>query len=221
MRVFVLEDDENIGRLLETELKHEGFEVSREKDGRRGMERIIEEAPDIALLDIMLPSMNGVEVCRRVRKVSDLPIIMLTAKDEISDKVTGLDTGADDYVTKPFVLEELLARIRAALRKRGVAAEEEKIILRNLTVYPARFEATVNGESVTLTKKEFMLLEYLLRNRKMVLSREQILEKVWGYDFMGDTNVVDVYVRYLRSKIDDAFGEKYIHTVRGVGYVIK
>ena len=185
------------------------------------MERIIEETPDIALLDIMLPSMNGVEVCRRVRKVSDLPIIMLTAKDEISDKVTGLDTGADDYVTKPFVLEELLARIRAALRKRGVAAEEEKIILRNLTVYPARFEATVNGESVTLTKKEFMLLEYLLRNRKMVLSREQILEKVWGYDFMGDANVVDVYVRYLRSKIDDAFGEKYIHTVRGVGYVIK
>ena len=220
MRVFVLEDDENIGRLLETELKHEGFEVSREKDGRRGMERIIEEAPDIALLDIMLPSMNGVEVCRRVRKVSDLPIIMLTAKDEVSDKVTGLDTGADDYVTKPFVLEELLARIRAALRKRG-AAEEEKITLRNLTVYPARFEATVNGESVILTKKEFMLLEYLLKNRKMVLNREQILEKVWGYDFMGDTNVVDVYVRYLRSKIDDAFGEKYIHTVRGVGYVIK
>ncbi|MBO6178941.1 MAG: response regulator transcription factor [Selenomonadaceae bacterium] len=221
MRVFVLEDDENIGRLLETELKHEGFEVSREKDGRRGMERIIEEAPDIALLDIMLPSMNGVEVCRRVRKVSDLPIIMLTAKDEVSDKVTGLDTGADDYVTKPFVLEELLARIRAALRKRGAAAEEEKITLRNLTVYPARFEATVKGESVTLTKKEFMLLEYLLKNRKMVLNREQILEKVWGYDFMGDTNVVDVYVRYLRSKIDDAFGEKYIHTVRGVGYVIK
>ena len=222
MKVFIVEDDENIGRILEMELNHEGFETERESDGKLALEKILKNDFDIVILDLMLPSMNGVTICKEVRKTSDVPIIMLTAKDDTVDKVTGLDSGADDYVTKPFVMEELLARIRVALRKTNKPkTDEEKISVRNLTLYPARFETVINGKNVLLTKKEFLLLEYLVRNQKMVLSRDQILEAVWGYNYMGDTNVVDVYVRYLRSKIDDAFGEKYLHTVRGVGYVVK
>lgn len=222
MKVFIVEDDENIGRILEMELNHEGFETFRESDGKRALERILNEEFEIVLLDLMLPSMNGVTVCKEVRKESDIPIIMLTAKDDTVDKVTGLDAGADDYVTKPFVMEELLARIRVALRKnKKKEINEEKLSIRNLTLYPSRFETVINGENILLTKKEYLLLEYLVRNRKKVLNREQILENVWGYNYMGDTNVVDVYVRYLRAKIDDAYGEKYIHTVRGIGYVVK
>lgn len=222
MKVLIVEDDENIGRILEMELNHEGFETFRESDGKRALEKMLKEEFDVALLDLMLPSMNGVTVCKEVRKESDIPIIMLTAKDDTVDKVTGLDAGADDYVTKPFVMEELLARIRVALRKNKKKDEnEEKIGIRNLTLYPSRFETVINGENVLLTKKEYMLLEYLVRNQKKVLNREQILENVWGYNYMGDTNVVDVYVRYLRAKIDDAYGEKYIYTIRGVGYVVK
>ena len=222
MRVLIVEDDENIGRILEMELNHEGFETFRESDGKRALEKMLKEEFDVALLDLMLPSMNGVTVCKEVRKESDIPIIMLTAKDDTVDKVTGLDAGADDYVTKPFVMEELLARIRVAIRKNKKKNEnEEKIGIRNLTLYPARFETVINGENILLTKKEYMLLEYLVRNQNKVLNREQILENVWGYNYMGDTNVVDVYVRYLRAKIDDAYGEKYIHTVRGIGYVVK
>ena len=222
MRVLIVEDDENIGRILEMELNHEGFETFRESDGKRALEKMLKEEFDVALLDLMLPSMNGVTVCKEVRKESDIPIIMLTAKDDTVDKVTGLDAGADDYVTKPFVMEELLARIRVAIRKNKKKNEnEEKIGIRNLTLYPARFETVINGENILLTKKEYMLLEYLVRNQNKVLNREQILENVWGYNYMGDTNVVDVYVRYLRAKIDDAYGEKYIHTIRGIGYVVK
>ena len=222
MRVLIVEDDENIGRILEMELNHEGFETFRESDGKRALEKMLKEEFDVALLDLMLPSMNGVTVCKEVRKKSDIPIIMLTAKDDTVDKVTGLDAGADDYVTKPFVMEELLARIRVAIRKNKKKNEnEEKIGIRNLTLYPARFETVINGENILLTKKEYMLLEYLVRNQNKVLNREQILENVWGYNYMGDTNVVDVYVRYLRAKIDDAYGEKYIHTIRGIGYVVK
>ena len=222
MRVLIVEDDENIGRILEMELNHEGFETFRESDGKRALEKMLKEEFDVALLDLILPSMNGVTVCKEVRKESDIPIIMLTAKDDTVDKVTGLDAGADDYVTKPFVMEELLARIRVAIRKNKKKNEnEEKIGIRNLTLYPARFETVINGENILLTKKEYMLLEYLVRNQNKVLNREQILENVWGYNYMGDTNVVDVYVRYLRAKIDDAYGEKYIHTIRGIGYVVK
>lgn len=222
MKVFIVEDDENIGRILEMELNHEGFETFRESDGKRALERILKEEFDIVLLDLMLPNMNGVTICKEARKETDTPIIMLTAKDDTVDKVTGLDAGADDYVTKPFVMEELLARIRVALRKNNKTDKnEEKIGIRNLTLYPSRFETVINGENILLTKKEYMLLEYLVRNQKKVLNRDQILENVWGYNYMGDTNVVDVYVRYLRAKIDDAYGEKYIHTVRGIGYVVK
>ena len=170
--------------------------------------------------------MDGLTICQNVRKLSDIPIIMLTAKDEINDKVTGLDIGADDYITKPFAIQELLARIRATLRKHNNSttkpAEEPSVFkFKNIHVYLDRHEVKVHNQLVELTKKEYDLLLYLLHNHDHVLSREQILQSIWGYEYMGDTNVVDVYIRYLRAKIDDYFNEKYIHTVRGIGYVIK
>ncbi len=224
IRIFIVEDERRIARFLQIELEHEGFVTATEANGRRAFERIIQEDYDLVLLDLMLPDMDGMEICRRVREVSNIPIIMLTARDEIDDKVSGLDIGADDYITKPFVIQELLARVRAALRKhapQNTAPEGEKLEVRDLLLYPSRYEVQVKGENVELTKKEYSLLEYLMRNKRMVLTRDQILQEVWGYDYVGDTNVVDVYIRYLRAKIDDKFHEKYIHTVRGVGYVIK
>ena len=225
VRVFIVEDERRIARFLQIELEHEGFRAETEGNGRRAYERIVQEDYDIVLLDVMLPDMDGMEICRRVREVSSVPIIMLTARDEIDDKVNGLDLGADDYMTKPFDTKELLARMRAALRKHAPQQEEmpeeEKLVVRNLVLYPGRYEVRLGDEPVELTKKEYSLLEYLMRNKRMVLTRDQILQKVWGYDYLGDTNVVDVYIRYLRAKIDDKFHEKYIHTVRGIGYVIK
>ena len=174
----------------------------------------------------MLPDMDGFTICRKVRELSQVPIIMLTAKDDIDDKVQGLDIGADDYITKPFATPELLARMRVVLRRQesqreAREAQEEILSVKNLTMYPARHEVKVDDVLVELTKKEYDLLEYLLRNKRNVLTRDQILSNVWDYDYMGDTNVVDVYIRYLRQKLDDRFQEKYIHTMRGVGYVIK
>lgn len=224
--VFIVEDERRIARFLQIELEHEGFRTSMETNGRKAFERIAQEDFDIVLLDVMLPDMDGMEICRRVREFSEIPIIMLTARDEIEDKVAGLDLGADDYMTKPFAVQELLARIRAALRKHVAVSEvsdgfEEKMVVRDIVLYPSRYEVKVKGEMVELTKREYALLEYLMKNKQHVLSRDQILQEVWGYDYIGDTNVVDVYIRYLRSKIDDRFQEKYIHTVRGVGYVMK
>lgn len=223
-KIFIVEDERKIARFLQMELEHEGFEIAMEANGRRAFERIMQESYDLILLDIMLPDMDGLAICRQVRKLSDVPIIMLTAKDEIEDKVSGLDLGADDYLTKPFAIQELLARIRAALRKHEPAKDEpegEVLSVKNLLLYPSRYEVKVNDERVNLTKKEYSLLEYLLRNKRNVLTREQILQQVWGYDYVGDTNVVDVYIRYLRAKLDEHFAEKYIYTVRGIGYVIK
>lgn len=222
-RIFIVEDERRIARFLQIELEHEGFETATEDNGRRAFERIIQEKYDLVLLDVMLPEMDGMTICKRVREISNIPIIMLTARDEISDKVQGLDIGADDYMTKPFAIEELLARIRSNLRKHVSedAPEIEHFNVKNLVIYPSRFEAFVGEEPIELTKKEYSLLEYLMRNKRTVLTRDQILQEVWGYDYVGDTNVVDVYIRYLRAKIDDRFQEKYIHTVRGVGYVVK
>ena len=173
----------------------------------------------------MLPGIDGYQVCREVRAKANVPIIMLSAKGEIFDKVLGLELGADDYMTKPFAIEELMARIRNALRKHvpenGGVPLEERLQVKNLVMYPKRYEVEVDGETVHLTKKEYSLLEYMMRNKRTVLTRDQILEKVWGYDYSGDTNVVDVYIRYLRAKLDDRFHEKYIYTVRGVGYAVK
>ena len=223
--IFIVEDERRIARFVQIELEHEGFQTATEDNGRRAYERIMQEDYDLVLLDIMLPEMDGVTICRKVRELSNIPIIMLTAKAEVEDKVNGLDIGADDYMTKPFAMQELLARIRAALRKHVPEEKEEenveRYVLKNLVLYPSRYEVQVQGETVELTKKEYALLEYLMRNKRTVLTREQILQEVWGYDYVGDTNVVDVYIRYLRAKLDDRFHEKYIHTVRGVGYVVK
>ena len=225
-RVLIVEDERRIARFLQMELEHEGMSTAIEDNGRRAYERIIQENYDLILLDVMLPDMDGFTICRKVRELSQVPIIMLTAKDDIDDKVQGLDIGADDYITKPFATPELLARMRVVLRRQesqreAREAQEEILSVKNLTMYPARHEVKVDAVPVELTKKEYDLLEYLLRNKRTVLTRDQILSNVWDYDYMGDTNVVDVYIRYLRQKLDDRFQEKYIHTMRGVGYVIK
>lgn len=225
-RVLIVEDERRIARFLQMELEHEGMSTAIEDNGRRAYERIMQENYDLVLLDVMLPDMDGFTICRKVRELSQVPIIMLTAKDDIDDKVQGLDIGADDYITKPFATPELLARMRVVLRRQESQretreAQEEILSVKNLTMYPARHEVKVDAVPVELTKKEYDLLEYLLRNKRTVLTRDQILSNVWDYDYMGDTNVVDVYIRYLRQKLDDRFQEKYIHTMRGVGYVIK
>ena len=224
-RIMIVEDEKRIARFLQMELEHEGFVTESEENGRRAYERIVQEQYDLVLLDIMLPDMDGLEVCRRVREISDVPIIMLTAKDDVEDKVNGLDIGADDYLTKPFAIQELFARVRAALRVHKANEDgnrdERVLAVKELVLYPGRYEVRVKGELVELTKKEYSLLEYMLRNKPNVLTRDQILQEVWGYDYVGDTNVVDVYIRYLRAKIDERFDDKYIYTVRGVGYAIK
>ncbi|MBQ1808863.1 MAG: response regulator transcription factor [Selenomonas sp.] len=225
-KIFIVEDEQRIARFLQIELEHEGYNTATESNGRRALDRIVQGDFQLVLLDLMLPEMDGIEICRLVREVSDVPVIMLTARDDVEDKVKGLDIGADDYITKPFAMQELLARIRRALRlhykeKNDDVNVGERLSVKDLVMYPSLYEVRVKGENVTLTKKEYALLEYLLRNKRNVLSREQILQSVWGYDYNGDTNVVDVYIRYLRAKIDDKFEEKYIHTIRGVGYVVR
>ena len=225
LKIFIVEDEQRIGRFLEIELQHEGYETAREIDGKQALERIRTEKFDLILLDLMLPGLDGMDVCRGVREFSDVPIIMLTARDEIEDRVSGLDIGADDYITKPFAIQELMARIRNALRKHTTQeaqpGEDDKLFIMDLVMYPKTYEVKVAGQEVQLTRREYDLLAYLLANKRLVLTRDQILQEVWGYDYAGDTNVVDVYIRYLRSKIDDVFKKKYIHTVRGVGYVIR
>lgn len=222
-RILIIEDEEKIARFIELELLHEGYEVEKAYNGRDGLKFAKAHPFDLILLDIMLPELNGIEVLRRIRQFSQVPIILLTARDAVVDKVTGLDSGADDYITKPFAIEELLARIRVALRKRKEhnVVKRENIEVGNLELDPSKREVYVKGRQVHLTKKEFDLLKYLLENKNVVLSREKILENIWGYDFSGETNAVDVYIRYLRSKIEEPFKEKFIFTVRGVGYVVK
>ncbi|MEQ8155762.1 MAG: response regulator transcription factor [Clostridiaceae bacterium] len=221
-RILIVEDEVKIARFLELELNYEGYETQKSHDGRMGLEAFKEGKFDLVLLDIMLPSMSGIEVLRRIRTISEVPVIMLTAKDQTIDKVTGLDLGADDYVTKPFEIEELLARIRVALKRNGAVKIQSNILTSgklkvNLDKYTAEYEEQL----LEFTKREFELLRYLLENKNRVLSREKIVEEVWGYDYIGDTNVVDVYIRYLRSKLDERFKKKIIYTVRGVGYMIK
>jgi two-component system response regulator ArlR len=221
-RILVIEDEVKIARFLELELKYEGYETEVAHDGREGCEKALSHTPDLIILDLMLPGLSGIEVCRRVRRESDVPIIMLTAKDDVTDKVMGLDSGADDYVTKPFAIEELLARIRAALKRKGKRDAGRNVLeAGRLVLYKDEYRVTFEGREISLSKKEFELLCYLMENRGVVLTREKILDNVWGYDYYGDTNVTDVYIRYLRSKIDQKFKVEYIHTVRGVGYIFK
>lgn len=226
-KILIVEDEAKIARFLELELKHEGYEVDFAADGRTGLEKALEPDVDLVLLDIMLPGLSGMEVCRRVRMESQVPIIMLTAKDDVTDKVAGLDMGADDYMTKPFAIEELLARIRVTLTRHSKQTQEgnkeaaEELQFGKLKVDISGHQVSYNGQEVALTKKEFDLLECLLKNKNVAMSREQLLSKVWGYEYMGDTNVVDVYVRYLRQKIDDKYQLHMIETIRGIGYMIK
>ena len=221
-KILIIEDEAKIARFIELELAHEGYETEKAEDGRTGLELAESGVYDLVLLDIMLPGLNGLEVLRRLRKTSDVPVIVLTARDAVMDKVSGLDMGADDYVTKPFAIEELLARIRLALRRKGgKKTAEETLVCGELSLSVPRHEVRYRGEEIDLTSREFSLLQVLLENKNVVLSRDSLLEKVWGYDYMGETNVVDVYVRYLRSKIDNVYGCSVIQTVRGVGYVIR
>ncbi|HHV64214.1 MAG TPA: response regulator transcription factor [Peptococcaceae bacterium] len=221
-KILVIEDETKIARFLELELNHEGYMVEIAHDGREGYEKAKAENFDLIILDLMLPGLSGIEVCRRLRRESDVAIIMLTAKDDIMDKVMGLDSGADDYVTKPFAIEELLARIRVVLKRKG-KKELHSHILRagDLTLFKDEYRVTYKDEEISLSKKEFELLKYLMENKGIVLTREKILDHVWGYDYFGDTNVTDVYIRYLRNKIDQKFAVQFIHTIRGVGYMFK
>ena len=221
-KILIVEDEAKLARFVELELTHEGYLVDKAPDGREGLAKLESGEYDLALLDIMLPGLNGLEVLRRARRTVDTPVIMLTARDTVMDKVTGLDMGAEDYMTKPFEIEELLARIRAALRKTERRAPETKLLASGaLRMDVDRHTVCYGDAPIELTQREFALLQALLENKGIVLSRATLLERVWGYDYMGETNVVDVYVRYLRGKIDDAYDVKLIQTVRGVGYVIR
>lgn len=220
-KILLVEDEEKLARMVELELRYEGYEVEKAFDGRSGLEQALSGKFDLILLDIMLPAMSGMEVLRRLRRESQVPVIMLTARDTVVDKVSGLDSGADDYMTKPFAIEELLARIRAALRKRPSAQDAALLNCGPVTMDVDRHEVTVGTTLIELTRREFDLLRYLLENKEKVVSRESLLDNVWGFDFAGETNAVDVYIRFLRSKIDEKFGIKTIHTVRGVGYVVR
>ncbi len=222
-KILIIEDEVNIARFVELELKHEGNHVEKAFDGREGLEKALSGDYDLILLDVMLPKLNGLEVLRRLRMEKDTPVIMLTARDAVMDKVSGLDAGADDYITKPFAIEELLARIRVALKKRVNPANVSTNVMcvNGVTLDCDRHEVSVQGEIIELTNREFELLKVLMKNKNIVLDREKLMNAVCGYDYVGETNIIDVYVRYLRTKIDDKYGLKLISTVRSVGYVIK
>lgn len=235
-RILLVEDDGKLARFVELELAHEGYEVTWVADGRTGAQRGVEDGFDLVLLDILLPGLNGMEVLRRIRREKDVPVIMLTARDAVMDKVAGLDAGADDYITKPFAIEELLARVRVALKRHAPAGmpaktppaqatspSDEPPVLRvgEVALCPERREVTVRGERVELTAREFEVLRALMEGHGRVLTRDRLAQEALGYDYVGDTNVVDVHIAHLRAKLDDRFGVKLITTVRGVGYVVR
>lgn len=219
--ILIVEDESKIARFVSLELDHEGYKTTCVADGREALDVAIQKNFDLIILDVMLPSLNGIEVLRRLRQVKDTPVIILTARDQVVDKVSGLDIGANDYMTKPFAIEELLARIRRHIKKPGSVSSDGALTRGELKVDTTAVIASYGKDTLELTKREFDLLTYLLQNRNVVISREQALDAVWGFDFYGNTNVVDVYIRYLRSKIDDKYGIELIQTVRGTGYVIR
>ncbi|TDU09519.1 two-component system response regulator YkoG [Bacillus subtilis] len=222
--ILIVEDEEKISRVLQLELEYEGYSVTIKHNGTEGLNAAADGGHSLVLLDVMLPGLSGLEVLRRLRKTDQqTPVILLTARDSIPDKVTGLDIGANDYVTKPFEIEELLARIRAALRQNGTKTEDIGTFLTydDLRVNEKTREVRRGDKEVELTPREFDLLVYMLKHPQQVLTREQILSSVWGFDYIGDTNVVDVYIRYIRKKLDYPYEKQLIHTIRGVGYAIK
>ena len=221
-RILIIEDEEKISRFVELELQHEGYETGKAADGREGLEEAVNGNYDLVILDIMLPELSGIEVLRRLRKESNVPVILLTARDSVTDKVTGLDMGANDYITKPFAIEELLARIRVILRNSEPAAEEKSahpdlLTASGISLNPESHEVTYEGKPVELTNREFILLRILMENRGTAMTREKLLSEAWGYDYYGETNIIDVYVRYIRQKTAD----DVIKTIRGVGYMIE
>jgi DNA-binding response OmpR family regulator len=219
--ILVVEDETKLARFVELELSYEGYRVSVMHDGLAGLTAARDSHPDLIVLDWMLPGLSGLEICRRLRATGDkVPIVLLTAKDEVSDRVAGLDAGADDYVVKPFSVEELLARVRAHLRR---TQEEDSDVLQfaDLSLNRRTREVYRGERLIELTAKEFDLLEYLLVNPRQVLARDRILEQVWGYNFMGDSNIIEVYIRYLRLKLEANNEKRLIQTVRGVGYVLR
>ena len=229
-KLLVVEDEEKLARFIELELLHEGYEVKKAFDGRSALEKALANGYDLILLDILLPQLNGMEVLRRIRREKDTPVILLTARDAVMDKVAGLDAGAVDYITKPYAIEELLARIRVCLKYHSAAGASEEAAghaeagvqrWNQLRLDETRRTVTWDGQTISLTNREFLMLQTLLENRDIVLSRDTLLEKVCGYDYMGETNIVDVYVRHIRAKIDEVYGVRMLQTVRGVGYVIR
>lgn len=220
-KVLLVEDEEKLAKFIEMELGYEGYDVTVANDGLSGLMAARDTEPDLVLLDWMMPGLSGVEVCRRLRSTGfKEPVILLTAKDDVSDRVSGLDAGADDYVVKPFSIEELLARVRAHLR-RNQPQEVDTLQFQDLTLNRKTREVKRDSRSIELTAKEFDLLEYLIAHPRQVLTRDRILEEVWGYDFMGDSNIIEVYIRYLRLKLEAEGEKRLIQTVRGVGYVLK
>lgn len=226
-KILIIEDEEKIARFVELELSHEGYETDKATNGREGLEKIESGGYDLVILDIILPELNGIEVLRRARRTTDVPVILLTARDSVTDKVSGLDMGANDYITKPFAIEELLARIRAILRSSEKAAEkapepaekeEDGSILScsGVEMNTDSHEVTYNGQPVELTNREFILLRTLMENKNVAMTREKLLCDAWGYDYYGETNIIDVYVRYIRHKTSD----DVIKTIRGVGYIV-
>lgn len=219
--ILLVEDEVKLARFVELELASEGYQVSVAHDGMVGLTLAREATLDLAILDWMLPGLSGIELCRRLRSTgSKVPVILLTARDEVGDRVTGLDAGADDYVVKPFSIEELLARVRAQLR-RTQDGDENVLQFETLKLNRKTREVYRGTRAIDLTAKEFDLLEYLLRHPRQVFTRDQILENVWGYDFMGDSNIIEVYVRYLRLKLEEQQEPRLIYTVRGVGYALR
>lgn len=219
-RILIVEDEEKLARMLELELTYEGYQTEKAFDGPTGLELALSRRFDLVLLDIMLPGLSGMEVLRRLRREEQgyTPVLLLTARDAVMDKVSGLDAGAEDYITKPFAIEELLARIRVTLRKTGnKEARSNLLVAGEIALDPDSRTVTRGGEPVNLTRREFDLLQYLLENPNRVLTREQLLSQVWGYDYAGETNAVDVYISFLRNKL----GASVVETVRGVGYILR
>lgn len=220
-KILLVEDEEKLAKFIEMELGYEGYDVTVANDGLSGLMAARDSEPDLVLLDWMMPGLTGVEVCRRLRSTGfKEPVILLTAKDDVSDRVAGLDAGADDYVVKPFSIEELLARVRAHLRRQQ-PQEVDTLQFQDLTLNRKTRDIRRGTRTIELTAKEFDLLDYLISHPRQVLTRDRILEEVWGYDFMGDSNIIEVYIRYLRLKLEAEGEKRLIQTVRGVGYVLK
>ena len=218
--ILIVEDEANISDFVKGELEYEGYNVCIKEDGREGLEEALKNEYDLIILDVMLPSMNGFEICRRLKREKQSPIIMLSAKDSVMDKVNGLQIGADDYIAKPFAIEELLARIEVVFRRQD-NLNNYIIKFKDITINKSSRIVKKDGNEINLTNKEYELLMILLDNKDKVVTREELLEKIWGYGYEPETNVIDVYIRYLRAKLNNENKEEYIQTVRSVGYIMR